>query len=193
VGRRQFTERRSMPLGRPNIRGCLDTGRKTPRSGQSARACRAETRFQQASRTADPARRAANSATLGDLPGAIALALTVVLPLTAAPGPASRPGPPSPLVSITLSPARPASTDVLAAAARLLRQRAAHLHLPSTQAPGLRAGRRADRARSRSGAAQGPRHDPVEPVDQPHPRLPGGRPYLREAVLASSRRCWGMT
>ena len=147
-----------MPLGRPNIRGCLDTGRKTPRSGQSARACRAETRFQQASRTADPARRAANSATLGGLPGAIALALTVVLPLTAAPGPASRPGPPSPLVSITLSPARPASTDVLAAAARLLRQRAAHLHLPSTQAPGLRAGRRADRARSRSGAAQGPRH-----------------------------------
>ena len=60
-----------------------------------------------------------------------------MLPLTAAPGPVSRPGPPSPLVSITLSPATPAtpaSTDVLAAAAQILRQRAAHLHLLDTQA-----------------------------------------------------------
>ena len=59
--------------------------------------------------------------------------LAIVLPLTAAPGPASPP-PPSPLVSITLSPATPASTDVLAAAAQLLRQRTAYLHLPDTQA-----------------------------------------------------------
>jgi hypothetical protein len=66
--------------------------------------------------------------------GAIALALAVVLPLGAARGPASPPAPPSPLVSITLSPATPASTDMLAAAAQLLGQRAAHLHLPDTQA-----------------------------------------------------------
>ncbi len=66
--------------------------------------------------------------------GAIALALTVVLPLTAAPGPASPPGPSARLVWITLSPAKPAKTDVLAAAARLLRERAAQLHLPDTQA-----------------------------------------------------------
>jgi len=65
---------------------------------------------------------------------AIALALAVVLPLTAAPGPASAPARPGALVSITLSPASPASTDVLAAAARLLGQRAALLHLPSTRA-----------------------------------------------------------
>lgn len=54
--------------------------------------------------------------------------------LTAAPGPASQPAPPARLVSITLSPATPARPDVLAAAARLLRQRAADLHLPYTQA-----------------------------------------------------------
>lgn len=65
---------------------------------------------------------------------AIALALTVVLPLTAARGPASPPVPPSPLVSITLAPATPASADALATAAQLLRQRAAYLHLPDTQA-----------------------------------------------------------
>ncbi|MGH3149402.1 MAG: SecDF P1 head subdomain-containing protein, partial [Streptosporangiaceae bacterium] len=62
---------------------------------------------------------------------ALVLALAVVIPLTAARGPAS---PPSPLVSITLSPATPASADELATAAQLLRQRAAHLHLPDTQA-----------------------------------------------------------
>ena len=74
------------------------------------------------------------AASAASIAGAIALALAVVLPLTAAPGPASPPAPPSPLVSITLSPATPASTHVLAAAAQILRQRAAYLHLPSTQA-----------------------------------------------------------
>ena len=74
------------------------------------------------------------AASAASIAGAIALALTVVLPLAAAPGPASPPGPPTRLVSITLSPASPASTHVLAAAAQLLRQRAAQLHLPYTQA-----------------------------------------------------------
>ncbi len=74
------------------------------------------------------------AASAASIAGAIALALTVVVPLTAAHGPASPPVPRGRLVSITLSPARPAKADVLAAAARLLRQRAAHLHLPYTQA-----------------------------------------------------------
>jgi hypothetical protein len=77
------------------------------------------------------ARLAASAASIA---GAIALGLAVVLPLTAAPGPASPPGPPSPVVSITLTPATPASTDVLATTAQLLGQRAAHLHLPDTAA-----------------------------------------------------------
>jgi hypothetical protein len=76
-------------------------------------------------------RLAALAASAASTAAAIALALAVVLPLTAAPGPAS---PPSPLVSITLAPATPASTGVLAAAAQLLRQRAALLHLPDIQA-----------------------------------------------------------
>jgi preprotein translocase subunit SecD len=63
---------------------------------------------------------------------AIALALAVVVP--AARGPASPPGSAGRVVSITLSPATPASTGVLAAAAQLLRQRAAYLHLPDTRA-----------------------------------------------------------
>ena len=79
-------------------------------------------------------RLAALAASAASISGAIALALTVVVPLTAAPGPASQPAPPARLVSITLSPATPARPDVLAAAARLLRQRAADLHLPYTQA-----------------------------------------------------------
>jgi hypothetical protein len=62
--------------------------------------------------------------------GAIALALAVVLPLTAAPRLVSPPTPPSPLASITLSPATPASMDILDRAAQLLAQRAAHLRLP---------------------------------------------------------------
>jgi len=74
------------------------------------------------------------AASAASIAGAIALALIVVLPLTAAPGPASPPERGSPLVAITLSPATPASRDVLAVAARLLRQRAAHLHLPDTVA-----------------------------------------------------------
>jgi len=73
-------------------------------------------------------------ASAASIAGVIALALTVVLPLTATPGPASPPGPPIQLVSITLSPTASARTDVLAAAAQLLRQRAAYLHLPDTQA-----------------------------------------------------------
>jgi preprotein translocase subunit SecD len=74
------------------------------------------------------------AASAASVAAAIALALAVVLPLAAAPGPASPPGPPARLVSITLSPATPARTDVLAGAAEILRQRAAHLHLPSIQA-----------------------------------------------------------
>jgi preprotein translocase subunit SecD len=76
-------------------------------------------------------RLAALAASAASIAAALAVALAVVLPLTAAPGPAS---PPSPLVSITLSPATPASPGVLAAAARLLGQRAALLRLPDTQA-----------------------------------------------------------
>ena len=75
-------------------------------------------------------RLAALAASAASIAGAIALALTVVLSLTA-PRSASRP---SPLVSITLSPATPTSTRVLAAAAQLLRQRAASLHLRDTRA-----------------------------------------------------------
>ena len=78
-------------------------------------------------------RLAALAASAASIAAVIALALAVVLPLTAAPGPASPPAP-SPLVSLTLSPAAPTDTGVLAAAARLLGQRAAHLHLPDTQA-----------------------------------------------------------
>lgn len=74
------------------------------------------------------------AASASSVAGAIALALTVVLPLVAAPGPASPPGPAARLVSITLAPATPARADVLAAAAQILRQRAAQLHLPSVRA-----------------------------------------------------------
>ena len=74
------------------------------------------------------------AASAASVAAAIVLALAVVLPLTAARGPAVPPGPPGRVVSITLSPVTPASTGVLAAAARLLGQRAACLHLPSTQA-----------------------------------------------------------
>jgi preprotein translocase subunit SecD len=74
------------------------------------------------------------AASAASIAAAIALALAVALPLAAAPGPASPPGPSGPLVSITLSPATPASPDVLATAAQLLAQRAASLHLPDTRA-----------------------------------------------------------
>jgi preprotein translocase subunit SecD len=74
------------------------------------------------------------AASAASVAGAVALALAVVLPLTAAPGPGSAPARPGALVSITLSPATSASTDVLARAAQLLRQRAVHLHLPDTRA-----------------------------------------------------------
>jgi hypothetical protein len=74
------------------------------------------------------------AASAASVAAAVVLALAVVLPLTAARGPVSRPGPPGRVVSITLSPVTPASTGVLSAAARLLDQRAAYLHLPSTRA-----------------------------------------------------------
>ena len=74
------------------------------------------------------------AASAASVAGAIVLALAVVLPLTAARGPAAPPGAAGRVVSITLSPVTPASTGVLAAAARLLGQRAAYLHLPSTRA-----------------------------------------------------------
>jgi len=79
-------------------------------------------------------RRAILAASAAAIAGVIALALGLAggLLLTAAPGPASPPS--GRLVAIRLSPATPASTDELAAAARLLGQRAAYLHLPDTQA-----------------------------------------------------------
>jgi hypothetical protein len=79
-------------------------------------------------------RLAALAASAASIAAAITLALAVVLPPTAAPGPGAPPGPLGRVVSITLSPATPASPGVLAAAARLLGQRAAYLHLPDTQA-----------------------------------------------------------
>jgi hypothetical protein len=54
--------------------------------------------------------------------------------MASAPGPAAPAGPSVQLVSITLSPVTPARTDVLVAAASILRQRAAQLHLPSIRA-----------------------------------------------------------
>jgi preprotein translocase subunit SecD len=74
------------------------------------------------------------AASAASVAGAIALALALIvsLPLTAAPGPASPP--PGRLVSITLSPATPASPQNLALAAAVLGQRAAQLHLPGTRA-----------------------------------------------------------
>jgi SecD-like export protein len=76
-------------------------------------------------------RLAAPVAAAAFIAGVIALALTVVLPQAPAPGPAASPH--IRLVSVTLSPATPASPAVLAAAAQLLRRRAAYLHLPDTQ------------------------------------------------------------
>jgi preprotein translocase subunit SecD len=74
------------------------------------------------------------AASAASVAGAIALALTVVLPLAAGPGPAAPQGAPTQLVSISLSPSKPAGADVLAATAAILRQRAADLHLSDTQA-----------------------------------------------------------
>jgi preprotein translocase subunit SecD len=76
-------------------------------------------------------RAAAPVAAAAFIAGVIALALTVAVPQAPAPGPAAPPH--TRLVSITLSPAAPAGPGVLAAAAHLLRQRAAYLHLPDTQ------------------------------------------------------------
>jgi hypothetical protein len=77
-------------------------------------------------------RLAALAASAVSVAGTIAVALIAGLPLTAAPGPASPP--PSRLVSITLSPATPASPQNLSLAAAVLGQRAAQLHLPGTRA-----------------------------------------------------------
>jgi hypothetical protein len=74
------------------------------------------------------------AASAASIAGAIVLALALLLPLSAAPGPVSGPTAPSPLVSITLAPTTPASTEALARAAQLLGQRAASLHLPDTHA-----------------------------------------------------------
>ena len=72
------------------------------------------------------------AAAAASIVSAIALALAIVLPQTPAPSPAAA-SPPTRLVSITLSPATPASTSALTAVAQLLRERAAYLHLPDTQ------------------------------------------------------------
>ena len=72
------------------------------------------------------------AASAASIAGVIALALVVVLPQAPAPGPAAAP-PHTRLVSITLSPATPAGPGALAAAAQILRNRAAYLHLPDTQ------------------------------------------------------------
>jgi preprotein translocase subunit SecD len=74
------------------------------------------------------------TASAASIAGAIALALTVVLPLVAEPGPAAPQGAPARLVSISLWSPKPDGAAVLAATAAILRQRAADLHLPDTQA-----------------------------------------------------------
>ena len=76
-------------------------------------------------------RRSRRSLVVAAVIGGLTVASAVAITLSTTGGTAS---PPSRLVSITLSPTTPASTDVLAVAAQLLRQRAARLHLPSTQA-----------------------------------------------------------
>ena len=71
------------------------------------------------------------TASAASIAGAIALALTVLLPLAAEPGPAAPQGAPARLVSISLQPSTPVGTGVLDAAARILLHRAAYLHLPA--------------------------------------------------------------
>lgn len=75
-------------------------------------------------------RRAGLAASAASVAGAIALALTVLLPL-AEPGPAAPQGAPTRLVTISLWPPKPAGAGVLAATARILLHRAAYLHLPA--------------------------------------------------------------
>jgi protein kinase-like protein/SecD-like export protein len=69
--------------------------------------------------------------TIGGLVAAFAAVIVIVIATTQHQPPAP---PPGRLVSITLSPTTPASGEVLAVAARLLGQRAAHLHLQHTDA-----------------------------------------------------------
>jgi hypothetical protein len=71
------------------------------------------------------------AASAASVAGAIALALTVLLPLAAEPGPAAPQGAPTRLVSISLWPPKPAAASALAATARILLHRAAYLHLPA--------------------------------------------------------------
>jgi hypothetical protein len=71
------------------------------------------------------------AASAASIAAAIALALTVVLPLATEPGPATPQGAPARLVSISLWPPKPAGAGVLAATARILLHRAAYLHLPA--------------------------------------------------------------
>jgi hypothetical protein len=71
--------------------------------------------------------------TIGGLVAALAAVIVIVIVTTTTPHQPPAP-PPGRLVSITLSPTTPASGDVLAVAARLLGQRAAHLHLQHTEA-----------------------------------------------------------
>jgi serine/threonine protein kinase len=71
--------------------------------------------------------------TIGGLVAAFAAVIVIVIVATTTPHQPPAP-PPGRLVSITLSPTTPASGDVLAVAARLLGQRAAHLHLQHTDA-----------------------------------------------------------
>jgi preprotein translocase subunit SecD len=116
--------------------------------------------------------------------GAVALALALALPPAAAPRPASpatsAPGPAAtqkPLVSITLSPATPASTQVLARAAQLLSQRAVYLRLPTkVQVSGpdvVLTGPAADQAQLRAIAAPGVLNFRQVLLYQPYAAAPG--------------------
>ena len=135
-------------------------------------------------------RLAALAASAASVAGVITLALTVVLPL-AAPGPASLDGPPAGLVSITLSPVAPARTDVLAAAARILRDRAALLHLPSTQArvsgpDVVLTGPAADESQLRALVATGVLTVRQVLLYEPYYGSVGGRPYGHASLVNHS-------
>ena len=136
-------------------------------------------------------RLAALAASAASVAGVITLALTVVLPLAAAPGPASLDGPPAGLVSITLSPVAPARTDVLAAAARILRDRAALLHLPSTQArvsgpDVVLTGPAADESQLRALVATGVLTVRQVLLYEPYYGSVGGRPYGNASLVNHS-------
>jgi hypothetical protein len=134
------------------------------------------------------------AASAASVAGAIALALAVVLPLAAAPGPVSPPRPPAQLVSITLSPATPASTQNLALAALLLGQRAARLHLPDTHAQVsgpdvVLTGPAADRTQLRAIAMDGVLNLRQVLLYQPYngPRSSASAPVYGDASLVNHR------